>query len=78
MAMKRPRVGEDAPARGLRSDAALNRAKFIETARRLLAEGADSSMRAIAEAADLGRGTGHRHFATREDLMYSRAPAGAR
>ena len=62
-------VGEDPPERRLRSDAALNRAKIIDTARRMLADGDDSSMRAIAEAAGLGRGTVHRHFATREELM---------
>ena len=63
------RVGEHAPERRQRSDAALNRAKILDTARRLLAESGDTNMRAIAEAAGLGRGTVHRHFATREELM---------
>jgi AcrR family transcriptional regulator len=35
----------------------------------LLAENGDATMRSIAAAAALGRGTVHRHFATREDLM---------
>jgi AcrR family transcriptional regulator len=64
-----PRVGEASPERRQRSDAALNRAKILDTVRRLLAEDGDVSMRAIAEAAGLGRGTVHRHFATREELM---------
>ena len=63
------RVGEQAPARRQRSDAALNRAKIIDAARRLLADGGDASMRSIADAAGLGRGTVHRHFQTREELM---------
>jgi serine phosphatase RsbU (regulator of sigma subunit) len=64
-----PRVGEASPERRQRSDAALNRAKILDAVRRLLAEDGDVSMRAIAEAAGLGRGTVHRHFATREELM---------
>jgi AcrR family transcriptional regulator len=63
------RVGEEPPQRRQRSDAALNRAKILDAARRLLAENGDANMRAIAEAAGLGRGTVHRHFATREELM---------
>jgi AcrR family transcriptional regulator len=63
------RVGEEAPERRQRSDAALNRAKIIDAARGLLADNGKASMRAIADAADLGRGTVHRHFATREALM---------
>lgn len=63
------RVGEEAPARRRRSDAALNRAKIIDAARRLLADHEDPSMREIAAAAALGRGTVHRHFSTRDDLM---------
>jgi AcrR family transcriptional regulator len=62
-------VGEHPPERRQRSDAALNRAKILDTARRLLAENGDTNMRAIADAAGLGRGTVHRHFATREELM---------
>jgi AcrR family transcriptional regulator len=62
-------VGEAAPERRQRSDAALNRAKILDAARRLLADNEDPSMRDIAAAAGLGRGTVHRHFATRDDLM---------
>jgi AcrR family transcriptional regulator len=63
------RVGEQAPERRQRSDAALNRAKILDAARRLLADTGDVSMRSIADAAGLGRGTVHRHFQTREELM---------
>jgi AcrR family transcriptional regulator len=63
------RVGEHAPGRRQRSDAALNRAKILDAARRLLADTGEVSMRSIAEAAGLGRGTVHRHFQTREELM---------
>src|SRR6202046_433549 len=63
------RVGEEAPGRRRRSDAALNRAKILDAARRLLADNGDASMRSIADAAGLGRGTVHRHFQTREELM---------
>ena len=63
------RVGEKAPERRQRSDAALNRAKIIDTARRLLTDEGDASMRAIAAEAGLGRGTVHRHFKTRDELM---------
>ena len=62
-------VGEQAPERRQRSDAALNRAKIIDAARRALADDEDSSIRAIAAKAGLGRGTVHRHFPTREELM---------
>ena len=41
----------------------------MDAARRLLAANGDVTMRRIAEAAGLGRGTVHRHFATREALM---------
>ncbi len=63
------RVGEKAPERRQRSDAALNRAKILDVARRLLADTGDASMRSIAEAAGLGRGTVHRHFPTHDELM---------
>ena len=63
------RVGEGAPERRQRSDAALNRAKILDAARRLLADDGDPSMGEIAAAAGVGRGTAHRHFATRDDLM---------
>lgn len=63
------RVGEGAPERRRRSDAALNRAKIIDAARRLLADDENPSMREIATKAGVGRGTVHRHFSTRDDLM---------
>jgi AcrR family transcriptional regulator len=63
------RVGEQAPERRRRSDAALNRAKILDAARRLLADNGDASVRSIADAAGLGRGTLHRHFRTRDELM---------
>ena len=63
------RLGEEAPGRRQRSDAALNRAKIIAAARRLLSDNGDASMRSIADAAGLGRGTVHRHFQTRDELM---------
>jgi serine phosphatase RsbU (regulator of sigma subunit) len=63
------RVGEQAPERRQRSDAALNRAKILDAARRALADHDDASIRAIAEKAGVGRGTVHRHFPTREALM---------
>jgi AcrR family transcriptional regulator len=62
-------VGEEGSGRRQRSDAALNRAKILDAARRLLADTGDASMRSIADAAGLGRGTVHRHFPTREELM---------
>jgi AcrR family transcriptional regulator len=63
------RLGEAAPQRQQRSDAALNRAKILDAARRLLADSGEITMRAVADAAGLGRGTVHRHFATRDELM---------
>jgi serine phosphatase RsbU (regulator of sigma subunit) len=63
------RVGEQASERRQRSDAALNRAKILDAARRALAENEDTSIRAIAAKAGVGRGTVHRHFPTREELM---------
>jgi AcrR family transcriptional regulator len=68
---KAERLGEDGAERRQRSDAALNRAKIIDAARRLLADNRDASMRAIAEAAGLGRGTVHRHFSTRDELIHA-------
>lgn len=52
-----------------RSDAALNRSKLIEAARRLLAEDPGASMAAIAAHAGVGRGTAYRHFPSRDDLV---------
>ena len=64
-----PSGGEQAPERRRRSDAALNRAKILDAARRLLADNGDASARSIADAAGVGRGTLHRHFPTRDELM---------
>ena len=63
------RVGEEGQERRQRSDAALNRAKIISTARQLLADSGDVSMQSVAKAAELGRGTVHRHFSTRDELL---------
>jgi serine phosphatase RsbU (regulator of sigma subunit) len=52
-----------------RSDAALNRTKLVEAARRLLAEDPNVTMSQIASAAGVGRGTAYRHFPGREDLI---------
>ncbi len=62
-------MGEAARPRRQRSDAALNRAAILNAARRLLADNGDATMREIADAAGLGRGTVHRHFPTREELI---------
>ena len=56
-------------SRRRRSDAALNHAAILDSARLLLADDSDASIAAIAEHAGLGRGTVHRHFATREELI---------
>src|SRR5205085_6815148 len=52
-----------------RSDAALNHARLLETARQMLAEDPETSLVAIAAAAGVGRGTAYRHFGTREELV---------
>jgi serine phosphatase RsbU (regulator of sigma subunit) len=52
-----------------RSDAALNRTKLVEAARRLLADNREATMIQIATAAGVGRGTAYRHFPRREDLI---------
>jgi AcrR family transcriptional regulator len=54
----------------LRRDAAANRERVIEAARRLFAErGVDASMDEIARAAGVGPGTLYRRFATKEALL---------
>jgi AcrR family transcriptional regulator len=59
-----------ADARGLRSDARLNRDRLLEAAARAFArEGADTSLKAIAREAGVGIGTLYRRFPTREDLI---------
>lgn len=57
------------PGRKQRSDAALNKARLIEAARRVLATHPQASMATIAAEAGLGRNTIHRHFATRQHLI---------
>jgi serine phosphatase RsbU (regulator of sigma subunit) len=67
-----PAADDPAPSaktRRRRSDAALNHATILDSARLLLADDGDASVAAIADHAGLGRGTVHRHFATREDLI---------
>jgi serine phosphatase RsbU (regulator of sigma subunit) len=59
----------DGRRRRQRSDAALNRARLLEAARRVLAEDPDASVSEIARVAGVGRGTAYRHFASREALV---------
>jgi AcrR family transcriptional regulator len=61
------RMAADAP---LRRDAAANRERILETARRLFAEqGLDTSMDEVARAAKVGSATLYRRFATKEALL---------
>lgn len=53
---------------GLRKDAARNRERILDAARRLLARGEPAGLNAVARAADVGVGTVYRHFATVEEL----------
>lgn len=58
----------DTPA--LRADARLNRDRLLEAAAEAFArEGADTSLKAIAQQAGVGIGTLYRRFPTREDLI---------
>jgi serine phosphatase RsbU (regulator of sigma subunit) len=52
-----------------RSDAALNRTKLVEAARRLLVTRPDATMIEIAADAGVSRGTAYRHFPSRDDLI---------
>lgn len=54
----------------MRADAERNRARIVQTARRLFAtEGLDVSLASIAREAGVGKATIARHFASREDLI---------
>ncbi|MBD7919921.1 TetR/AcrR family transcriptional regulator [Cellulomonas sp. Sa3CUA2] len=53
---------------GLRKDAARNRERIVDAARRLLADGKPVGLNAVARAADVGVGTVYRHFAGVEEL----------
>lgn len=54
----------------MRADAARNREKIIDAARRVFREkGYDAPLDEIARAAGVGPGTLYRHFATKDDLM---------
>ncbi|WP_445149849.1 PP2C family protein-serine/threonine phosphatase [Baekduia sp. Peel2402] len=66
MASDRNPVGD---RRRRRSDAALNRTKLVEAARRLLVERPGATMIEIAAAAGVSRGTAYRHFPSRDDLV---------
>lgn len=57
------------PGRPRRADAALNYARILETARRMLAQDPDVPISEIASAVGLGRGTIYRHFPDREALL---------
>jgi AcrR family transcriptional regulator len=62
------------PPEGLRADAARNRAKVLDVARRQLAAGErELSMNTIAGLAGVGVGTVYRHFPTRQALLESLA-----
>lgn len=54
----------------MRADAKRNYDRLLAVADEVIAEqGADASLREIARRADVGMGTMHRHFATREALL---------
>ncbi|MGE0600183.1 MAG: TetR/AcrR family transcriptional regulator [Dehalococcoidia bacterium] len=54
----------------MRSDAAANRQRILDTAEGLFAEkGTDADVREICERAGIGMGTLYRHFPTKEDLV---------
>ncbi|PJJ65589.1 TetR/AcrR family transcriptional regulator [Compostimonas suwonensis] len=57
-------------ARGLRADAQINRDRLLDAAAQAFArDGADTSLKAIAQQAGVGIGTLYRRFPTREDLI---------
>ena len=64
--MKDPRTG---PARRPRADAARNRERVLEAARRVFAAGGPgANLEAVAQGAKVGIATLYRHFPTREAL----------
>jgi serine phosphatase RsbU (regulator of sigma subunit) len=62
-------IDPEARKRRQRSDAALNHARLLDTAREMLAEDPEASLVSIAARAGVGRGTAYRHFGSREDLV---------
>lgn len=53
---------------GLRKDAARNRARIVDAARRVVAGGEPLALNAVARCADVGVGTVYRHFPTVDEL----------
>jgi AcrR family transcriptional regulator len=53
----------------MRSDAAGNRERILESARRILTTSSDVKLNAVAKAAGVGQGTLYRHFPTRDALL---------
>ena len=53
---------------GLRKDAARNRARIVDAAREVAAQGEPLALNAVARAAEVGVGTVYRHFASVEEL----------
>ena len=74
-----PEDPNDAPsvpplaARRQRSDAAVNAARLVAAAVRVLREQPDASMERIAAVAEVGRATAYRHFPRRADLVAAAA-----
>jgi serine phosphatase RsbU (regulator of sigma subunit) len=63
-----PDVPEQRPRR-LRSDAAHNRERILEAAGEVLADDPRATLDTVARAANVSRGTLHRHFPQRADLL---------
>lgn len=70
-------VGRCPPRPELRADAARNRAKVLDVARRRLQEGDTTlAMNTISKVAGVGVGTVYRHFPTRRSLLEALATEG--